>query len=601
MALEKNKEYEITIEDMGTEGEGIGHIDGMAVFVKDAVVGDVARIKIIKAKKNYAYGRLMELIEPSKCRVEPICPHARRCGGCSIMQVDYEKQLSWKQDKVANCLKRIGGIFNVEELMEPIIGMGDGRNSSDDDGMLCTGAVALSENGKDVFPAIRYRNKAQFPVRRDKDGNIVIGFYAGRTHSVIDTDVCYLQDAINDEIIKRFRGFLERFGVEPYDEERHTGLVRHILTRVGKKTGEVMICVVINGMELVGEVHGQAGKTAKGKNICKCVNVERELVECMEDIPGLTSISLNINREKTNRILGDTCRTIWGQDTISDYIGNVKYQIHPLSFYQVNPVQTEKLYGKALEYAGLTGEETVWDLYCGIGTISLFLAQKVKKVMGVEIVPAAIEDARENAKMNGFDNVEFFVGKAEEVLPKQYEKYGVYADVIVVDPPRKGCGEVAISTMVKMQPKRIVYVSCDPATLARDVKLLVAAGYELKKVCAVDQFSHSGHVETVVLLSKEIINAKDYIEIELDEYDLEITSAEQKASYREIKEYIFNKYNKKIHSQFIAEVKRDLGIVEQENHRPTKKDIDEYNKQKRYCTDENRKLIIEALKYYKMI
>jgi len=486
MALEKNQEFEVTIEDMGNEGEGIGHIDGMAVFVKDAVVGDVVRIKIIKAKKNYAYGRLMELITPSQYRVEPICPHARRCGGCSIMQVDYIKQLAWKQDKVMNCLKRIGGITNVEDLMEPIIGMESPVSDSD---------VVFHES--DVFPAIRYRNKAQFPVRRDKDGNIVIGFYAGRTHSVIDTDVCYLQDAVNDEIIRRFRRFLNEYDVEPYDEERHTGLVRHILTRVGRKTGEVMICVIINGTELLGVVPGTSGAQKK-----KSMNVEQELVKCMENIPGLTSISINVNREKSNRILGDRCRTIWGSDTISDYIGNVKYQINPLSFYQVNPEQTEKLYGKALEYADLHGDETVWDLYCGIGTISLFLAQKAKKVMGVEIIPEAIEDARKNAKMNGFDNVEFFVGKAEEVLPEQYEKHGVYADVIVVDPPRKGCDEVAISTMVKMQPKRIVYVSCDPATLARDVKMLVAAGYEVKKVCAVDQFGHTGHVETVALLSR---------------------------------------------------------------------------------------------------
>ena len=479
MALEKNQEFEVTIEDMGNDGEGIGHIDGMAVFVKDAVVGDVARIKIIKAKKNYAYGRLMELITPSKYRVEPICPHARRCGGCSIMQVDYIKQLAWKQDKVMNCLKRIGGITNVEDVMEPIIGM------------------ESSVSDSDVFPAIRYRNKAQFPVRRDKDGNIVIGFYAGRTHSVIDTDVCYLQDAVNDEIIRRFRRFLNEYDVEPYDEEGHTGLVRHILTRVGRKTGEVMICVIINGTELLGVVPGTSGAQKK-----KSMNVEQELVKCMEDIPGLTSISINVNREKSNRILGDRCRTIWGSDTISDYIGNVKYQINPLSFYQVNPEQTEKLYGKALEYADLHGDETVWDLYCGIGTISLFLAQKAKKVMGVEIIPEAIEDARKNAKMNGFENVEFFVGKAEEVLPEQYEKHEVYADVIVVDPPRKGCDEVAISTMVKMQPKRIVYVSCDPATLARDVKMLVAAGYEVKKVCAVDQFGHTGHIEVVTCLQR---------------------------------------------------------------------------------------------------
>lgn len=494
MSLEKNQEYEIKIEDMGNEGEGIGHIDGMAVFVKDAVAGDVARVRIVKAKKNYAYGRLMELIEPSKFRVEPVCPLARKCGGCSIMQVSYEKQLEWKQDKVMNCLKRIGGITDVEEKMEPIIGMGESNEG---------------------FPAIRYRNKAQFPVRRDKDGNLAIGFYAGRTHSVIDTDICYLQDKINDEIIRRFRGFMEEYSVETYDEEKHTGLVRHILTRVGKRTGEVMICLVINGNELTGVKADRKADSGEADIINrnkkrhgfskseKYINIEPEFAACMQDIPGITSISININKEKTNRILGDSCRTIWGKDYITDYIGNVKYQISPLSFYQVNPEQTEKLYGKALEYAHLQGNEIVWDLYCGIGTISLFLAQKAKKVMGVEIVPAAIDDARRNAEINGIKNVEFFVGKAEEVLPRQYEKTGEHADVIVVDPPRKGCDEVVIQTMIKMAPKRIVYVSCDPATLARDVKMLVAAGYEVEKVCAVDQFGHSGHVESIVKLVRK--------------------------------------------------------------------------------------------------
>lgn len=475
MSLEKNQEYEITIEDMGNDGEGIGHIGGMAVFVKDAVAGDVARIKIVKVKKNYAYGRLMELLKPSEFRVEPICTLARKCGGCSIMQVSYEKQLEWKQNKVINCLKRIGGITDVEEKMEPIIGM---------------------EAAAEPFPAIRYRNKAQFPVRRDKEGRLAIGFYAGRTHSVVDTDICYLQDKVNDDIIRKFRDFMEKYSIDAYDEEKHAGLVRHILTRVGRKTGEVMICLVINGNELTG-ICGNVGKNGK------YMNVEQEFVSQMAGIPGITSISININKKKTNRILGDTCRTIWGKDYITDYIGNVKYQISPLSFYQVNPEQTEKLYGKALEYAGLQGDELVWDLYCGIGTISLFLAQKARRVCGVELVPEAIEDARRNAEINGIKNVEFFVGKAEEVLPQQFEKTGEHADVIVVDPPRKGCDEVAILTMVKMKPKRIVYVSCDPATLARDVKLLIEGGYAVEKVCAVDQFGHSGHVEGIVLLSRK--------------------------------------------------------------------------------------------------
>ncbi len=481
MGLNKNSEYEITIEDIGNDGEGIGHIDGMAVFVKDAMPGDVARIKIIKDKKKYAYGRLMEIIKPSKDRVVPICSHARSCGGCSIMHVSYERQLAWKQDKVANCLKRIGGIENVESIMEPIIGM--------------------ENDEKESFPAVRYRNKAQFPVGRDKNGSVIIGFYAGRTHSIIDTDVCYLQHPVNDEIIRLIRHFLEEYNVTTYDEEKHAGLVRHILTRIGRTTGEVMVCVIINGEELVGTKEYDAGNGSAG-NI-KYINVEHELVEVLKDIPGMTSIVVNVNKEKTNRILGDKCRTIWGNDTITDYIGDVKYQINPLSFFQVNPIQTEKLYGKALEYASLTGDETVWDLYCGIGTISLFLAKRAKKVMGVEIIPEAIEDARNNAQINGITNAEFFVGKAEEVLPREYKSNGVYADVIVVDPPRKGCDIVALDTMLEMSPKRIVYVSCDPATLARDIKILVAGGYKLEKVCAVDQFSHSGHVESVVLITRK--------------------------------------------------------------------------------------------------
>lgn len=467
MRLEKNQEYEITIEDIGNDGEGIGRIDGMAVFVKDAMPGDVARIKIIKDKKKYAYGRLMEIIAPSKDRVNPVCPHARACGGCSIMHVSYEKQLAWKQDKVANCMKRIGGIDNPEAIMEPIVGMSDVN---------------------DGFPAIRYRNKAQFPVGRDKNGNVVIGFYAGRTHSIIDTDVCYLQHPINDVIVEKFRQFLVKNNVEPYDEETHSGLVRHLLTRVGRQTGEVMLCVIVNGKEIVGNDEK---------------NIESEFVECMKDIEGVSSIILNVNQEKTNKILGDKCRTLWGKDTIEDYIGNVKYQIGPLSFYQVNPAQTEKLYSKALEYAELNGDETVWDLYCGIGTISLFLAQKAKRVMGVEIIPEAIDDARKNAKLNDIENVEFFVGKAEEVLPREYEKNGVYADVIVVDPPRKGCDIVTLETMLTMSPKKIVYVSCDPATLARDIKILTEKDYMVRKMCAFDQFSHSGHVETVALLSHQ--------------------------------------------------------------------------------------------------
>ena len=316
---------------------------------------------------------------------------------------------------------------------------------------------------------------------KNKDGKIVTGFYAGRTHSIIDNTHCYIQAEINEKLLEIVKEFLEQYEIPPYDEESHQGLVRHILTRVGFVTGEIMVCLVLNGDELP---------------------YADKLIEQLKNIDGMTSISININKEKTNKILGNKVITLWGSDTITDYIGDVKYQISPLSFYQVNPMQTKVIYKKALEYAQLKGKETVWDLYCGIGTISLFLAQKAKKVYGVEIIPEAIEDARKNAELNRMENVEFFVGKAEDVLPEQYEKHKVYADVIVVDPPRKGCDETLLNTMVTMQPKRIVYVSCDPATLARDLKILCANGYEVERVQVVDQFGHTSHVETVVLMTQ---------------------------------------------------------------------------------------------------
>jgi 23S rRNA (uracil1939-C5)-methyltransferase len=328
-----------------------------------------------------------------------------------------------------------------------------------------------------------YRNKAQFPVGCDKEGRLITGFYAGRTHSIIENTHCYIQAEINEQILNIVMDYCRKNHIPAYDEKSHTGVLRHILTRVGFTTGEIMVCLIING-----------GKK-KLRNL-------PELVEKLIAIDGMTSITLNVNKEKTNRILGSEIISVWGQDYIIDYIGNVKYQISPLSFYQVNPKQTEVLYGKALEYADLKGEETVWDLYCGIGTISLFLAQNAQKVYGVEIVPQAIDDARINAKINGFDNVEFFVGKAEEVLPREYEKHGVYADVIVVDPPRKGCDSTLLDTIVKMQPKKVVYVSCDPATLARDVKILGEKGYQVEKVSVVDQFCHSTHVEVVTCLHR---------------------------------------------------------------------------------------------------
>lgn len=452
MEFRKNDVITLEIEDCGIDGEGIGKADGFTVFVKDAVIGDTVRAKIMKAKKNYGYARLLEVLKPSPYRVEPKCAYARQCGGCQIQELSYEQQLVFKEAKVRGHLERIGGFKEIP--MEPVIGMEE---------------------------PYHYRNKAQFPVGKNKEGRIITGFYAGRTHTIIENRECALGVPENKEVLDRVISYMETYGVEPYDEITGKGLVRHILIRYGFFTGEVMVCIIANG-----------------KSLPNC----EKLVETLREIPGMTSITLNINRSRSNVILGDELHLLWGSPYITDKIGEISYQISPLSFYQVNPRQTGKLYAKVLEYADLHGAETVWDLYCGIGTISLFLAQQAKFVRGVEIVPAAIEDARRNAALNQIQNTEFFVGKAEEVLPREYEKNGVYADVIVVDPPRKGCDGVLLDTILKMQPKRVVYVSCDSATLARDLKYLCGNGYELKKVCVVDQFGNTVHVETVVLMSR---------------------------------------------------------------------------------------------------
>lgn len=471
--MKKNDEFVIKIEDMSEDGAGIGRLDGYIWFVKDTVIGDVVRAGAMKLKKTYGFARLIEVLEPSPQRIEPRCPVARQCGGCQLQMMDYEAQLRFKERKVYNNLRRIGGMENLR-LPGEKVAEGNGEAQSFGAPVVRMEPIMGMEN------PWRYRNKAQFPFGRSKDGRIIAGFYAGRTHAIIESEDCLLGVEENREILGIVRTFMEEFRIEPYNEERHSGLVRHCLIRKGFATGELMVCLVINGRKLP---HGEV------------------LVERLKKLAGMTSISFNVNTEKTNVILGSEVVNIWGPGYITDYIGDVKYQISPLSFYQVNPAQTVKLYGTALEYAGLTGEETVWDLYCGIGTISLFLAQKAKKVYGVEIVPQAIEDARRNAQINGIENVEFFVGKAEEVLPREFEEKNVYADVIVVDPPRKGCDQVCLETIVKMAPKKVVYVSCDSATLGRDVKYLREMGYEVKRVRCCDMFGGSGHVETVVQMT----------------------------------------------------------------------------------------------------
>ena len=477
ITMNKNDMINLKITDMGVDGEGIGKYEGMTFFVKDALIGDEIRARIVKLKKHYGYARVEEILVPSPDRVEPRCPLHRRCGGCQIQTLSYEKQLEYKEKKVRNNLIRLGAFSEAEidAVMLPIVGMD---------------------------APYRYRNKAQFPVGYDKEGNVVTGFYAARTHSIIPVEDCLLGVEENERILAIVRRWMTDNDVSAYNEKDGSGLVRHILIRYGFTTKEIMVCLIINGAS---------------------IPAQEALIEALSTIEGMTSISLNINREQTNVILGKETKCIWGLPYITDYIHlrdtenfavtdqAIAYHISPQSFYQVNPLQTEKLYSTALEYAGLTGKESVWDLYCGIGTISLFLSQKAKKVYGVEIVPQAIEDARRNARLNGIDNAEFFVGKAEEVLPEFYEKSSIsddemcHPDVIVVDPPRKGCDSACLTTMLAMHPERIVYVSCDSATLARDLRILVDGGYELKKVRAFDQFGHTMHVECVTLLQRKDI------------------------------------------------------------------------------------------------
>ena len=558
MEYRKNDIVTLKIEDCGIDGEGIGKADGFTVFVKDAVIGDTVRAKIMKAKKNYGYGRLEEIITPSPDRVEPKCQFARQCGGCQLQTLSYEKQLEFKTSKVRGHLERIGGFTDIP--MEKILGMDQ---------------------------PFHYRNKAQFPVGKSKDGRIITGFYAGRTHSIIENRDCALGVTRNKEVLDRVIAHMEKFHIQPYDENTGKGLVRHVLIRYGFFTDEMMVCLIINGEKLPGE---------------------EALVKSLRQIPEAVSVMVNVNKKRNNVILGEKVRLLWGQPYITDKIGEISYQISPLSFFQVNPYQTGRLYGKALEYAQLSGNETVWDLYCGIGTISLFLAQKAKMVRGVEIIPAAIENAKENARLNGFDNTEFFVGKAEEVLPEQFARTGERADVIVVDPPRKGYDETLLSTIIKMQPDRVVYVSCDSATLARDLKYLCERGYELKKVCPVDMFPNTVSVETVVLLSHKKPDGHINVKVEFGDGEgkvpldniakrAESYKPKERVTYKMIKEYIEAKYGFKVHTAYIAEVKRDLGLPMYDAPNA----VEELKQPRKHPTAEKVEAIKDALKHFEVI
>lgn len=452
MELKKNDIVTITIEDMGTNGEGIGRYDGCALFVKDAVIGDVAEVKIMKMKKNYGYARLMTIVKASDKREKPLCALHRQCGGCQLQALSYQEQLLYKERRIKENLERIGHFTDIE--VEPVLGM--------------------------EYP-YHYRNKAQFPVGRDRDGRLVAGFYAGRTHHIIPNLDCALGVPENEQILQIILNFMIVYTIAPYCEKDGSGLVRHVLIRKGFASGELMVCLIINGDRLP---HADA------------------LVAELTKMEGMASISVNVNQRRDNVILGEHIDVLWGNAYIRESLGNIKYRISPLSFFQVNPVQTIKLYELVVQFAQFDGSEVVWDLYCGTGSISLYLAEHVREVHGVEVIPQAIEDAKANAVENGITNASFYVGKAEEVVPHLYEQEKIHADVMVVDPPRKGCDDALLQTMLLMAPERIVYVSCDSATLARDLRVLCDGGYGIKRVRGVDCFSQTVHVECVVLMTR---------------------------------------------------------------------------------------------------
>ena len=539
MAAKKNERYPLEITGYGSAGEGVARLAGQAVFVKGALQGERCQVQLLKVGKQAAWGRVEQVLTPSPGRQEPDCPQYPRCGGCQLRHMTYEEELAFKREKVQQALRRIGG---------------------------WEGEVSVIHGARDPF---RYRNKIQFPVAEGPR----VGFFRARSHDVIDAPDCLLQPLAATRLRGAFRDWMAAYEVPAYDEKAHEGLIRHLYVRVNRR-GESLCAVVANGRKLP---HSQA------------------LVEALRRAePGLVGLVLAVNREKTNVILGKEYRVLWGQDFLEDTLCGLDFRLSVPSFYQVNRDQTEVLYGRALDFAGLTGTETVLDLYCGIGTITLNLARRAKRAIGAEVVPAAVEDARANARRNGIENAEFLCADAGQAA-QELARRGLRPEVITVDPPRKGLALPVIEAIVEMAPRRLVYVSCDPATLARDVKLLGERGYRLEVAEAADLFPRTAHVETVCLLSK--LNAKQHIEIKLDMDELDLTDAEKKATYQEIKDYVLEHSGLKVSSLYIAQVKQQCGIIERENYNKPKSE----DAKQPQCPPDKEKAIKEALTHFGMI
>ena len=552
MELAKNQEHTVIIEGYGEGGMGVARIDGRVVFVHGALRGEKCRVLILKTLKSVAFAKVLEVIEPSSERITPDCPYFPRCGGCTYRHIRYEEELRLKKQRVQDNLSRIGG---SDVTVEEILGARD---------------------------TLRYRNKAQYPV--SKDGTV--GFYRARTHEVIECEHCLLVKPEADAAAEALREYMQSCRVAGYDEKTGRGLVRHLYIR-SNAAGESLVCVLVNGDKLPKE--------------------DRLVTLLRDACPKCAGIVLGTNTKKGNAILGDRYRTLWGSDRLEDTLCGKTFRLSVPSFYQVNRIQAERLYAKAIEFAGLTGQETVLDLYCGAGTITLALSDHAKKVLGAEIVPEAIDDARENAARNGVKNAEFFCGDASDVA-KKLARENLRPDVITVDPPRKGLAADVVESIAEMQPGRVVYVSCDSATMARDVKRLADLGYTAQRACAVDMFPRADHVETVVLLSHKKADSYIHIDVEFGEGEgkipvdsiakrAEAYKPKEKVTYKMIKEYIEAKYGFKVHTAYIAEVKRNLGLPMYDAPNA----VEELKQPRKHPTPEKVEAIKDALRYFAVI